>query len=128
MCSTLTIDFTTAEGDCAIDAMCVLAGLERLFESRQISRQKLHTCLICNAAHVGSQKFVDLIQEFQDNNTSPSARVSFADVALPAMVVAGPRLETAGDASKKVDRLTGAFVSFCHWSWKRLNGHVVFPT
>ena len=95
----IAIDFTIADGDCAIDAMCVLSGIERSFESRNSLRQKLHDFLICNAAHVGLQRAVDLTQEFQNNDTLPSASMNFAGVAMPATVVAGAISGTADDAS-----------------------------
>ena len=108
----IAIDFTIADGDCAVDAMCVLAGLERSFESRNNLRQKLRDFLICNASHVGLQNSANLTQEFQSNDTLPSASVNYVGVATRATVVAVPDVGTADDASMNLVSGNGSHREF----------------
>ena len=71
----MAVRYTIADGDCALDSMCIMLGEERTFDNRQKLREQLHDFLICNAEHKGLQDACRASQEFTVDDPSPPTTV-----------------------------------------------------
>ena len=58
----LAVVYTVAEGDCAVDTMCVMVGAERSRFSRDNLRNELSAYLLHNAEHTSLQNSLQLTQ------------------------------------------------------------------
>lgn len=74
----LAVVYTIADGDCGLDVMCLMCGLEREAHTRNLLRQELSNFLIFNAAHAALQESIFATQEFQENGNVPGSSQAVA--------------------------------------------------